>query len=85
MNAGGAAVRHPLGEQGGAESRRARKPGPRSRKSLTTTRFGIGHIAIGCALSYLDFRFADGELAQGSSSPRQLARRLRGAPIGAGD
>lgn len=26
---------------------------------LTATPFGIGHIAIGCALSYLDFRFAD--------------------------
>ena len=31
----------------------------REAESLTTTRFGIGHIAIGCALSYLDFRFAD--------------------------
>lgn len=28
-------------------------------ESLTTTPFGIGHIAIGCALSYLDFRFAE--------------------------
>jgi glutathione S-transferase len=28
-------------------------------ESLTMTPFGIGHIAIGCALSYLDFRFAD--------------------------
>jgi glutathione S-transferase len=26
---------------------------------LTATPFGIGHIAIGCALSYLDFRYAD--------------------------
>ena len=26
---------------------------------LSATRFGIGHIAIGCCLSYLDFRFAD--------------------------
>jgi glutathione S-transferase len=31
----------------------------REGESLTTTPFGIGHIAIGCALSYLDFRFAD--------------------------
>ncbi len=31
----------------------------REAESLTTTPFGIGHIAIGCALSYLDFRFAD--------------------------
>ena len=28
-------------------------------ESLTTSPFGIGHIAIGCALSYLDFRFAE--------------------------
>jgi len=27
--------------------------------ALSATPFGIGHIAIGCALSYLDFRFAD--------------------------
>ncbi|MBR0641517.1 glutathione S-transferase family protein [Plastoroseomonas hellenica] len=26
---------------------------------LGATRYGIGHIAIGCCLSYLDFRFAD--------------------------
>jgi glutathione S-transferase len=26
---------------------------------LTATPFGIGHIAIGCAVQYLDFRFAD--------------------------
>ena len=31
----------------------------REAESLATTPFGIGHIAIGCALSYLDFRFAD--------------------------
>jgi glutathione S-transferase len=30
----------------------------REAESLTTTPFGIGHVAIGCALSYLDFRFA---------------------------
>jgi len=28
-------------------------------EALTITPFGIGHIAIGCALSYLDFRYAD--------------------------
>jgi glutathione S-transferase len=27
--------------------------------ALNATPFGIGHIAIGCSLSYLDFRFAD--------------------------
>jgi glutathione S-transferase len=28
-------------------------------EALTRTPFSIGHIAIGCALSYLDFRFGD--------------------------
>ncbi len=27
--------------------------------SLVSAPFGIGHVAIGCALSYLDFRYAD--------------------------
>ena len=27
--------------------------------ALASAPFGIGHIAIGCALSYLDFRYAD--------------------------
>ena len=31
----------------------------REAESLTTTPYGIGHIAIGTALAYLDFRFAD--------------------------
>jgi len=34
-------------------------------ESLTTTPFGIGHIAIGCSLSYLDFRFADEDWRKG--------------------
>jgi glutathione S-transferase len=34
-------------------------------ESLTTSPFGIGHIAIGCALSYLDFRFGDEDWRQG--------------------
>ena len=37
----------------------------REAESLTTTPFGIGHIAIGCALSYLDFRFADDNWRKG--------------------
>jgi len=28
-------------------------------EALAATPFGIGHVAIGCALSYLDFRYAD--------------------------
>jgi len=31
----------------------------READALNTAPFGIGHIAIGCALSYLDFRYAD--------------------------
>jgi glutathione S-transferase len=31
----------------------------RDAPDLAAARFGIGHIAIGCCLSYLDFRFAD--------------------------
>jgi glutathione S-transferase len=34
-------------------------------QALTITPFGIGHIAIGCALSYLDFRFADEDWRKG--------------------
>jgi glutathione S-transferase len=38
---------------------------------LTATPFSIGHIAIGCALGYLDFRFASEDWRQ---DHRQLAR-----------
>jgi len=31
----------------------------REAEALTRSPFGIGHIAIGCALCYLDFRFGD--------------------------
>jgi glutathione S-transferase len=31
----------------------------REAPALERSQFGIGHIAIGCGLSYLDFRFAD--------------------------
>jgi glutathione S-transferase len=31
----------------------------REAEALTASTLSIGHIAIGCALSYLDFRFAD--------------------------
>jgi glutathione S-transferase len=37
----------------------------REAESLTTTPFGIGHIAVGCALSYLDFRFAEDNWRKG--------------------
>jgi glutathione S-transferase len=32
---------------------------------LAVAQFGIGHIAIGCALSYLDFRYADEDWREG--------------------
>ena len=38
------------------------------RPALAATPFSIGHIAIGCALSYLDFRFGGG-LASGERKP----------------
>jgi glutathione S-transferase len=34
-------------------------------ETLGAAPFGIGHIAIGCALSYLDFRFADEDWRKG--------------------
>ena len=37
----------------------------REAEALTRTPFGIGHIAIGCALSYLDFRFGDEDWRRG--------------------
>ncbi|HYI82755.1 MAG TPA: glutathione S-transferase family protein [Acetobacteraceae bacterium] len=37
----------------------------RDAPALSATRFGIGHIAIGCCLSYLDFRFPDLEWREG--------------------
>jgi glutathione S-transferase len=39
--------------------------------ALSETPFGIGHIAIGCSLSYLDFRFAD--LSWRDGHPRAAA------------
>jgi len=37
----------------------------REAEALGATPFGIGHIAIGCALSYLDFRFAEEDWRKG--------------------
>ena len=37
----------------------------REAESLLTTSLSIGHIAIGCALSYLDFRYADEDWRNG--------------------
>ncbi len=37
----------------------------REAESLSATPFDIGHIAIGCALSYLDFRYADDDWRKG--------------------
>ena len=36
--------------------------------ALASATFGIGHIAIGCALSYLDFRYADEDWRKDHSS-----------------
>jgi glutathione S-transferase len=37
----------------------------REAEALSATPFDIGHIAIGCALSYLDFRYADDNWRKG--------------------
>ena len=37
----------------------------RETEALGAAPFGIGHIAIGCALSYLDFRFAEDDWRKG--------------------
>ena len=37
----------------------------REAAALTAAPFGIGHIAIGCALSYLDFRYAEEDWRKG--------------------
>jgi glutathione S-transferase len=37
----------------------------REAAALAAAPFGIGHIAIGCALSYLDFRYADEDWRKG--------------------
>ena len=37
----------------------------READTLATAAFDIGHIAIGCALSYLDFRFAEEDWREG--------------------
>jgi glutathione S-transferase len=47
----------------------------REAQALRAGRFDIGHIAIGCALSYLDFRFADQDWRNGHPG---LARWLAG-------
>jgi glutathione S-transferase len=36
-------------------------------RALTNDRFNIGHLAIGCALGYLDFRYADDDWRRGRS------------------
>jgi glutathione S-transferase len=43
----------------------------REAEALASSSFSIGHIAIGCALSYLDFRFADDDWR--GSQPRIAA------------
>jgi glutathione S-transferase len=35
--------------------------------ALTRDHFNIGHLAIGCALGYLDFRYADDDWRRGHS------------------
>ena len=54
--------------------------------ALERARSASAHIAVGCALSYLDFRFADLELAR-RAGPGLAAwhETFRRAPVGQGD
>ena len=74
-----AAAREARAEVGRSPGRqgRARARGARSRAARRSMRRrDVGQIALACALGYRDFRFA-GTLAQGSSAPGRLARRVR--------
>ena len=53
--------------------------------ALAAAPFSRGHIAIGCALSYLDFRFAADDWRSDHSRLAALACDLRRAPLGARD
>ncbi len=48
--------------------------------ALEAAPFGIGHIAIGCALSYLDFRFADQGWRQARDALSAWHRMFEGRP-----
>ena len=54
-----AAPSQPLIDAFGTKFRTTLRSLEQEAPSLGATQFGIGHIAIGCSLSYLDFRFAD--------------------------
>ena len=53
--------------------------------ALESEPFGIGHIAVGCALSYLDFRFCRPHVARGPAPVGRVARDVCRAPVGQGD
>ena len=57
----------------------------REAELLTTTPFGIGHIAIGCALSYLDFRFAEDNWRKDHLRLANWHAAFAARPIGARD
>lgn len=48
--------------------------------SLDATSFGIGHIAIGCALSYMDFRFATLNWREGHAQLAAWHERFEARP-----
>ena len=52
--------------------------------ALESEPFGIGHIAVGCALSYLDFRLPISHGARAGPGWRRGKPRF-GAPVGQGD
>jgi glutathione S-transferase len=48
--------------------------------ALESSRFGIGHIAIGCALSYLDFRFGEEDWRRGHARISQWHQKFSARP-----
>src|SRR5918997_5259834 len=52
----------------------------RDAPALSATRFGIGHIAVGCCLSYLDFRFPDMDWRNGHPALAAWHERFRARP-----
>jgi glutathione S-transferase len=52
----------------------------REAPALAAATFGIGHIAIGCALSYIDFRFADIDWRAGHTQLTAWHRTFRTRP-----
>ena len=62
------------------QGRRHARPPEAEAGALESEPFGIGHIAVGCALSHLDFRFADLAWRDGSAPAGRVAGHVCGTP-----